>query len=253
MQLEGCMPLHDWLKADGTAYHDFHNSWIVALKDALNGGLLPGNLFARSELSVAVGASPTVRRADVGVKQHETRSVEPGGAMTVAAHPLQATFTVDLPCDAVLPKRVAVSDESGEMIAAIEIISPSNKADAARLGDFAGKCVDLIQAGIHVTAIDILPKAGRLPGFEALIEEEFTNSRTERREQGQCLVAAYQANGWGGEHTAREYLDVFTVGSELPNSALFIEVGTYISLPLEQTYGEVFGKLPTFMKRLLES
>src|SRR5438477_9298742 len=43
------MPLHDWSRVDAGTFHDFHNSWIVHLKETLNGGLLPEGFYALSE------------------------------------------------------------------------------------------------------------------------------------------------------------------------------------------------------------
>src|SRR5436189_43098 len=43
------MPLHDWSRVDAGTFHDFHLSWIVHLKETLNGGLLPQGYYAFSE------------------------------------------------------------------------------------------------------------------------------------------------------------------------------------------------------------
>jgi hypothetical protein len=33
------MPIHDWSRVDAGLFHDFHQSWIVALRNGLNSGL----------------------------------------------------------------------------------------------------------------------------------------------------------------------------------------------------------------------
>jgi len=43
------MPVHEWTKVDAGTFHDFHNGWIIHLKEALNGGLLPDGYYAMSE------------------------------------------------------------------------------------------------------------------------------------------------------------------------------------------------------------
>jgi hypothetical protein len=35
------MPIHDWTRVDAGLFHDFHQSWTVALCNALNSGVLP--------------------------------------------------------------------------------------------------------------------------------------------------------------------------------------------------------------------
>lgn len=43
------MPVHDWSRVSAGVFHDFHNTWIVELKNALNGGVLPAAYYAMSE------------------------------------------------------------------------------------------------------------------------------------------------------------------------------------------------------------
>ena len=35
------MPIHDWTRLEPGDFHHFHQRWISALCDSLNGGLLP--------------------------------------------------------------------------------------------------------------------------------------------------------------------------------------------------------------------
>jgi hypothetical protein len=43
------MPVHDWRRVSAGIFHDFHNTWLVELKNALNDGLLPPDFYAISE------------------------------------------------------------------------------------------------------------------------------------------------------------------------------------------------------------
>src|SRR5207247_5450469 len=43
------MPIHDWTRVDAGLFHDFHQSWIIALRNALNAGVLPADYFALAE------------------------------------------------------------------------------------------------------------------------------------------------------------------------------------------------------------
>ena len=43
------MPIHDWTRVSAGTFHDFHNSWITELRNALNGGLLPPGYYAQGE------------------------------------------------------------------------------------------------------------------------------------------------------------------------------------------------------------
>ena len=35
------MPIHDWTRLEPGDFHDFHQCWVVEIRNALNGGLLP--------------------------------------------------------------------------------------------------------------------------------------------------------------------------------------------------------------------
>ena len=53
------MPIHDWTRVPAGTYYFFHQRWISALADALNGGGLPEGFFAMSEVD-ANGPIPDV-------------------------------------------------------------------------------------------------------------------------------------------------------------------------------------------------
>ncbi|MCO6459671.1 MAG: hypothetical protein J5I93_30530 [Pirellulaceae bacterium] len=40
------MPVHDWTRVRPGTSHDFHGSWMMHLKEALNDGLLPAGYDA---------------------------------------------------------------------------------------------------------------------------------------------------------------------------------------------------------------
>jgi hypothetical protein len=43
------MPIHDWTRVRANRFHDFHQSWTIAIRNALNGGLLPDGYLAMAE------------------------------------------------------------------------------------------------------------------------------------------------------------------------------------------------------------
>src|SRR5437764_6824814 len=43
------MPIHDWTKVPAGLFHDFHQSWSIRIKDALNAGRLPKGVAALVE------------------------------------------------------------------------------------------------------------------------------------------------------------------------------------------------------------
>src|SRR5215475_14466095 len=43
------MPIHDWSRVPSGLFHDFHQSWSIRIKDALNAGRLPDGVEALVE------------------------------------------------------------------------------------------------------------------------------------------------------------------------------------------------------------
>src|SRR5437763_6393481 len=98
------MPIHDWTGVDTNLFHDFHQTWTINIRNALNGGLLPKGYSALVEQRAA-GVVPDVR---------EETSAKHGNLITIR-HPLSRVVSV------------------------IEIVSPGNKGRRLALRSFVEK------------------------------------------------------------------------------------------------------------------
>src|SRR5881392_1333485 len=78
------MPIHDWTRVDAGLFHDFHQSWTVALRNALNAGLLPPNYFALVEQRIQ-GPIPDV--LTLKLKSPADTSGDDEGGLAVATAP----------------------------------------------------------------------------------------------------------------------------------------------------------------------
>lgn len=75
------MPLHDWTRMQAGDFHDFHQGWIIRLRDALNQGPLPQGYMAMAE-QVTGGPIP-----DVVTLQSRRPSPTNGGGVAVKEKP----------------------------------------------------------------------------------------------------------------------------------------------------------------------
>src|SRR5947209_16986232 len=100
------MPIHDWARVDANLFHDFHQTWTVGIRNALNGGLLPKGLSAL-------------------VERHALRADEE--ALVARGN------------------RVAIRHPLGRVVCVIEIVSPGNKGSRSALRSFVEKAVDLLR------------------------------------------------------------------------------------------------------------
>ena len=76
------MPIHDWSRLEAGDFHDFHQCWVIALRNALNSGLLPPDYMAMAE-QVTGRPIPDVVTLHVG----STKEREDGGIAIATAPP----------------------------------------------------------------------------------------------------------------------------------------------------------------------
>src|SRR5262245_12015421 len=117
------MPIHDWTRVRPNRFHDFHQSWTIAIRNALNAGTLPSGYFAMVEQR-AGGPEP-----DVITLELTPPSSPPSGGVAVDAQPPKARFVSRTETEAYARKanRITVRHPDGDVVAVIEVVSPGNK------------------------------------------------------------------------------------------------------------------------------
>ena len=223
------MPIHDWTRVDAGLFHAFHQSWIVKLCDALNRGLLPPDYFALPERSISgpvpevATFGPSVDAADVVVAE---------AALYVK-----------------MADRVAVRDKLRQIVAAIEIVSPGNKASHAELRAFVERVSRLVRHGNALLVIDLFPPTDRDPfGIHKAIWDEFVKEDFELPTENHVLVAAYKS-----ESSVSAFVETISLGGKLPDMPLFLKGDSYVLAPLEASCQTAWADFPAPMKRLLYS
>lgn len=239
------MPLHDWTRVDAGTYHDFHQVWTIFIRNALNRGILPPGYTAMADLKVS-GAEPDV----AAIKLREPPS--PGG-VAVADNPPQAKLIEQAETEtfayARKANRIVIRHRRGQLVAAIEVVSPGNKDSKNGIGSFLTKVVDFLRHGINVVIIDPFPPGPRDPdGIHALVWDEWIGRPTQRQPSDKPLVvASYDAAN------ATAYVNPVAVGDPWPDTPLFLTPGWYVNIPLEQTYWAAWDETPPDTRELLVS
>ena len=168
------MPLHDWTRVPSGLFHDFHQSWSIRIKDALNAGRLPVGIVALVEQRsgprepdiLAIEARATRRRLDEDL----------GGVATMEPPATQIVQRSDKEIYAGRANRIVIRHHLGRIIAVIEILSPGNKDTRAALRDFIDKTVQFLREGIHVLTIDVFPPTPRDPlGVHKVLWDEIAD------------------------------------------------------------------------------
>jgi len=226
-------------------FHDFHQSWSIRIKDALNAGRLPRGISALVEQR----AGP--READVLTVESRKpdRPGLNGATLTLERPTTRFVRRTTKEIYAVRANRIVVKHHLGRIIAVIEIMSPGNKDSKAALRDFVDKVIDFLRRGIHVLLVDLFPPTVRDPfGMHKVIwdeihEEDFAFPTGKDR-----ILASYET---GGERVA--YVEPIAVGDAMPDMPLFLASGIHIKVPLESTYCAAWDASPEEMRRAVET
>ena len=241
------MPIHDWTRVPAGLFHDFHQSWSIRIKDALNRGRLPKGVAALVEQRVGPVEGDVLaieRRGQI------RRPEENGGAVATLPRPTarivrQTTKEIH----AVRANRIVVKHHLGRIIAVIEILSPGNKDSRSALRDFVEKIVELLRRGIHVLVIDLFPPSPRDPfGIHKAIWDEIVEEDFQFPEGKDRILASYET---GGRRAA--FVEPVAVGDVLPEMPLFLTNDLYVLVPLEPTYQATWEASPEDLRTAVET
>lgn len=230
------MPLCDWAKVNAGLIHHFHQRWIGEITDALNAGRLPADLFALVE-QFAGGAYP-----DALTLEREPKRGDTSGGIALLDTPPRTRFqmTAEIEGYAAKANRVVIRHVLGDVVAAIEIMSPGNKASKVGFRDFVDKTIHYIRNGVHVLVIDLFPPTQRDPqGIHKEIWNHFDDSFFELPADKALTLVSYDAGD-----TKKAYVEPVAVGDALPDMPLFLQPAQHILVPLEATYLETWRKCP---------
>ncbi len=248
------MPIHDWTRVDAGTFHAFHTLWIGELMKALNAGLLPKGYYALAEqVATRMQTDLLTLRADV---PREVPHGIPNGAVAVAEVAPCVRLTVR-PDPQNRPKRptrrgrhLVIRHISGhQVVALIEIVSPSNKDRRDHVRELAEKVVRSLEAGVHVLLIDLLPATPHAPhGMHGAVWRYFDTRPYVPPEDGPLTLASYVWDG--AEPEAR--IEPVAVGQPLIDMPLFLTPERYVNVPLEPTYLAAYRGMPEYWRQVIE-
>jgi hypothetical protein len=238
------MPIHDWTRVEAGDFHDFHQCWIVAIRSALNAGLLPPGYMAMAE--------QVTDRPIPDVVTHKAQEVDEGpeGGIAVATAPPAARLISKIEClnYAKRADRVVIRHGRRKVVAIVEILSPGNKGSRVALRSFVEKTADILNQGVNLLIVDLFPPTPRDPhGIHNAIWDEFGDEPFAAPPGKPLVVASYL----GGD-IPTAYVDSVGIGDPLPSLSIFLSETRYIPAPLEATYLEAWAVFPAMLKELVE-
>src|SRR4051794_11570798 len=222
------MPLHDWTRVDSGLYHDFHQSWALAIRNALNGGVLPADYFALVEQRVSGPIADVLTLELAPAAASDVGDAAGGLAVATAPPRTDVVRRKDAEVYAGRANRITVRHRHGRVVAVVELVSPGNKASRNEFRAFVEKSADLIRQGVHLLVIDPFPPGPRDPQrIPKAIWDDFGDAEDLALPPGRNrTLASYDA---GTERVA--YVSFVGVGDPLPDMPVFLRPGVYVPAP----------------------
>jgi hypothetical protein len=239
------MPIHDWTRVRANRFHDFHQGWTIAIRNALSAGLLPPGFFALAE-QITGGPEADV----VALKLTPPTGTLSSAGLEAAVTPPKARFVTRSEAANYARKanRITIRHPDRDVVAVVEIVSRGNKDSRHAMRTFARKAVEFLQAGIHLLIVDLFPPNRRNPqGIHKVIWDRLRDESFELPPDKPLTLAAYAA---GAEIVA--YVEPVAVGDILPDRPIFLTSDHYVLCPLEATYQATWSVFPAVLKVPLE-
>jgi hypothetical protein len=243
------MPIHDWTRVYAGLFHDFHQSWSIYIKNALNAGLLPQGMTALVEQKTGP-REPDVVTVDALTRDERGEQIDVG-LLTATPPTTRIVRKSSKEVYADLANRIVVKHRLGRTVAVVEIVSPGNKDSKRAFNEFVDKSVEFIRAGVHLLVIDLFPPTKRDPyGVHRAIWDEFEDEDQlfEFPPGKDRILASYDAG-----RTKAAYVEPVTLGDTIPDMPLFLVEGRHIKVPLETTYQETWAVLPRSLQVVVET
>ena len=244
------MPVHDWTRVDAGIFHDFHNAWIIQLRDALNGGVLPTDYYALGEQHAGRFVTDVLTLHASRPNGSPSPLPPAEGGLAVAEAPPKVRWQLT-GTETYRQRRrtLAIRHVSGHrLIAMIETVSPANKDRLESVDEFVIKNTEALDLGVHVLLLDLLPPGRHDPrGMHGAMWDQFDESPYPLPLAEPFTLASYAAG-----QPVKAYVEHSAVGGALPDMPLFLSTERYVPVPLEMTYQAAYRGVPAFWRDVLE-
>ncbi len=208
-----------------------HSAWANELCRQLNDGLLPPSYFA--EAHVHLGGRIEVDVAAFDEAWTDAACSSPGGVEVWAPPKPTRVIPLNFGNPDICEVRVVNAEEGPRLVAAIELISPSNKDRPSARHMFAVKCASYLQDGVGLVLADVVTnRSGNL--HDELL-------RILDVPQDDAVTAALYAGayrpvfGEGDSHLQCWY-ETLELGKSLPRLPLWIAPDVSLPVDLEHAY-----------------
>lgn len=193
-------------------------------------------------------AAPTVHlgspfEVDIGTYDDDSRAAEfvgsgDGGTATLAAVRSTLTVEADLTAQAAYEVRIYDTERGRTLVAAIEIVSPSNKDRQANRKLFVGKVASLLEQGVSVTLVDLVSIRAANLYAELLQLLVGTDPHLPEPPPAMYAVTVRARKPPKGRAVLDASFYPLVVGQPLPTLPIWLTPELGVMLPLETSYAQ---------------
>ena len=231
------MPLRDHFHSPVNDKHRWdavHGGWPMEIVRTLF-DLLPAGFVAEPRVYHGAPFEVDIATIEDDDRPAAAADLNHGGTATITAH--DPTLTVSADLSELDEYEVLVYDTERErrLVAAIEIVSPSNKDRPAHRQAFAVKCAAYLQRGVSVIVVDIVTE--RSANLHAELAQTLGQADTLAwRSESDLYAVAYRTARSADAGRIEAWPEILAVGQALPTLPLWLEEGLCLPLKLEECY-----------------
>jgi len=238
------MPLRDHFQPPLDNKHSWdqlHGGWPMVIATDLN-RRLPARYVAGPNVHLGTFAQIDVVafNQNSDEKSAGAADLDQGSIATAVWAPPAPTLDVDLDLSDQDEYEVRVYDvgRDRQLVAAIEIISPSNKDRGESRGAFVAKCAALLKARVSVVIVDLVTTK-QFNLYADLLELLGRSDPGLGRDKPSAIyVAACRWTGTNGAGRLQTWSQTLAIGQTLPTLPLWLADKLAVKLELEPTYEE---------------
>ncbi len=234
------MPLRDHFHAplaDTTSWDFLHGGWPMTMATALM-RTLPAPYVAGPFVHLGGGVEVDVAALEPDLNHHTAAPADGGGVATTAWAPARPTRTIDVEVPDADEYEVRIYDtrRGRILVAAVEIVSPSNLDRPENRRAFAAKCAALLRQQVSVAIVDIVTERSANLFRELL--DLLGRPEPSPASESPLYAVACRYVGTGRQRRLRIWEEPLEVGQPLPTLPLWLSDELAVPLELEATYEE---------------
>jgi hypothetical protein len=219
-------------------WQSLHSAWGVFMTEALNRDLLPAAYRAVPNLRLGSHAQVDVATVEGGAETPLAQAANGAVATAVWAPPKPAVVAAaDFADLEVVQVEVRNDDEGYRLVAAVELVSPSNKDRVSHRHAFVSKCAAYLLQDVSVVVVDVVTE--RLENLHAeLVDYLKLGDPARAAVTSELYAVAYRVVGREGGQKPRLEMwpEPLRVGAALPVLPLWIAPDQAVPLDLEASY-----------------